>query len=79
MEFHPTREILFVLYSYTGTSTDTLVWTDNANAVMITRCVMEKYGDWKVLSPEPVLSPKTREEILGKVRELGLDASGYEK
>jgi len=62
---------------FTGTTDDTTVRTDNACAVLVTRCVQGKFGDWYVASVIPRLPEILKQDILNKAAEIGLDTSDY--
>lgn len=70
---NPSR-LLNTLFPLTGSAVDSIVWTDNENAVLIVPCNHESNTlDWFVLTKRTTFSDEVKENVLSHITKLGFN------
>jgi hypothetical protein len=60
-------------FGNSGGGMDSILWTDNKNAVLIAPCFDGKYFDWVVNSKTPILPENVKEQVLHQITALGFN------
>ena len=64
----------YFIYVFSASAIDTIVWTDNKNAVLIVPCNQESnILDWFVLTKRPKISESVQESVCKMVAKLGFN------